>query len=562
MPTVSSEPALNIAIPFWRQFRWRLVTAFVLLAVIPLILVEAATNTIHRSGARAQAFNQLQSVADLKRDQIEGWIGDSTAALGFLLSRPVNDQLVAFANTTAPTAQEQQQINELLSQAIIPPTTISEHATRFRSLFVYLPDGQVIAASDAAMLGRTVVRQPYFQPSQTAEYIQPPYYELSNNTLVMVVTKRLYDQQGQLVAMLGGQLDLAVLGQIMLSRSGLGESGETYLVSHESNYLLTPSRVAGVPLSRAYHSEGIDRAMRGENGSGSYANYLTPPVQVMGVYRWIPELNAALLAETATSEALAAADQTEQIGIVLMLSASLIALLIGLLIATRLAQPITALTNVAALISAGDLSQRAEIQGQNEIGVLAAGFNSMTARLQENVQGLEQRVSERTVALQQVLDGQEATLKELRDAISARQSLEQTIQELSSPVLPVLDGTLVMPLIGVIDSLRANVLVTALLSAIEQHKATSVIMDVTGVPIVDTQVARVLLQAADAARLLGAEPILVGIRPELAQTIVGLGLDLSSLKTQSDLQSGIRYAAQQVADRQRQHKPLISEKHE
>ena len=267
----------------------------------------------------------------------------------------------------------------------------------------------------------------------------------------------------------------------------------------------------------------------------------------MGVYRWLPDLQAALLAETTTAEALAVADQSQRMSLMLMLGACLIALLIGLLVATRLADPIAALTRVAARITSGDLGQRAEIRQRNEIGVLAAGFNNMTARLQQNVQGLEQRVAERTADLQQVLDTQEETLNELREAISARQTLEKTIQELSSPVLPVLDGVLVMPLIGVIDSERAALLVTALLSAIEHHRARIVLMDVTGVPLVDTQVARVLLQAADAARLLGAEPILVGIRPELAQTIVGLGLDLSSLTTQADLQSGIRYALQRQA---------------
>jgi anti-anti-sigma regulatory factor/HAMP domain-containing protein len=543
----SREPSVDLAIPFWRQFRWQLTAAFVLLAVLPVILIEAATNTVSRSGAQAQVFNQLQSVADLKRDQIESWINDSTTALTFLLSRPVNDQLIAFASTTAPTAEEQAQINRLLSQAITPASAIGEQATRFRSLFLYLPDGRIVAASDAALPGRTVIRQPYFTASQTADYVQPPYYELGGNSLVMVITRRLHDSHGQVVAVLGGQLDLAVLGEVMLSRSGLGDSGETYLVSQESHYLLTPSRFSGVPLTRAYHSEGIDRALRGENGAGSYANYLNPPVSVMGVYRWVPEVKAGLLAETTTSEALAAADQTQRIGIVLMLSACLIALLIGLLVATRLASPIIALTRVAARITNGDLNQRAEIRQQNEIGVLATGFNSMTARLQQNVQGLEERVAERTVELQQALDTQEETLNDLRDAINARQTLEQAIQELSSPVLPVLEGVLVMPLIGVIDSTRAALLMSALLGGIEQHHARIVLIDVTGVPLIDTQVARVLLQAADAARLLGAEPILVGIRPELAQTIVGLGLNLSSLKTQADLQIGIRYAAQRQA---------------
>jgi anti-anti-sigma regulatory factor/HAMP domain-containing protein len=545
----SYEQVVAPAVPFWRQIRWQLIAAFVLLAIIPAILIEAIGSSLSRNEAQAQIFHQLESVADLKRDQIEGWISGSTTALAFLASDPVRDRLIAYAKLSAPSADQQRAIDQLLSQAIAPASAADEHLTRFQNLFVYLPAGQIVAASDEALHGRTVVRQPYFKPSLTSEYIQPPYYAPGSNELIMIVTRRLIDSQGQLVAILGGQLDLTILGDVMLARSGLGDSGETYLVSQESHYLLTPSRFEGYPLTRAYRSEGIDRALQGENGAATYANYRDPPSPVMGVYRWVPELRAALLAETTTAEALATVDQTQRLSTIVMLSTCLIALLIGLLIATRLARPIAALTRVAARITGGELDQRAEINQQNEIGVLAAGFNVMTTRLQQNVQGLEQRVAERTVELQQALDQQDATLNELREAIQTRETLERTIQELSSPVLPVLDGVLVMPLIGVIDTERAALLVGALLAAIEQHQARIVLMDVTGVPIVDTQVARVLLQAADATRLLGAEPILVGIRPELAQTIVGLGLDLSSLKTHADLQSGIRYAAQRQAFR-------------
>ena len=85
---------------------------------------------------------------------------------------------------------------------------------------------------------------------------------------------------------------------------------------------------------------------------------------------------------------------------------------------------------------------------------------------------------------------------------------------------------------------------STLLSATERHRARMVIVDVTGVPIIDTQVARVLLKVASAIRLLGAETVLVGLRPELAQTIIGLGLDLTSLVTRADLQSAVSYALQ------------------
>lgn len=217
--------------------------------------------------------------------------------------------------------------------------------------------------------------------------------------------------------------------------------------------------------------------------------------------------------------------------------------LILILLQRKIVQPIKHLSAALEQVANGDLTILVAVTSTDEIGDLQGGFNQMLHNLHDQRDQLTQHkdmLQARAVHLEQ-------TLTELHQSFSERDQLSHAIRELSSPVIPVLAGVLVMPLIGVIDSSRATLLMTTLLSAIEQHQAMIVLMDVTGVPLVDTQVARVLLQAADAARLLGAEPILVGIRLELAQTIVGLGLDLSSLKTQADLQSGIRYAAQRQA---------------
>jgi anti-anti-sigma factor len=150
---------------------------------------------------------------------------------------------------------------------------------------------------------------------------------------------------------------------------------------------------------------------------------------------------------------------------------------------------------------------------------------------------LEARVAERTAELTQALAN-------LSETISARDKLSEAIRELANPVLPVIDRVLVTPLIGTIDTLRATHLQQTLLRAVEQHQAHSLIIDVTGVPIVDTQVAQALVQIAQATRLLGAQTVLVGVRPELAQAIVGLGIDLRTIITQADLQSGVRYTLQ------------------
>jgi rsbT co-antagonist protein RsbR len=99
-----------------------------------------------------------------------------------------------------------------------------------------------------------------------------------------------------------------------------------------------------------------------------------------------------------------------------------------------------------------------------------------------------------------------------------------------------------MPLIGAIDSRRSMTITANLLHTISQQRAQCVILDITGVPIVDTQIAQHLIHTAHACRLLGCEVVLVGIGIEIAQTLVQLGVELSTLVTLADLQAGIAWA--------------------
>ena len=99
-----------------------------------------------------------------------------------------------------------------------------------------------------------------------------------------------------------------------------------------------------------------------------------------------------------------------------------------------------------------------------------------------------------------------------------------------------------MPIIGMFDSIRAQQVMHTLLSGLAASRGKFAILDITGVPVVDTAVAHALLQAARAARLLGTEVILTGIRPEVAQTLVHIGAELGSIITRGTLQSGIKYA--------------------
>lgn len=125
------------------------------------------------------------------------------------------------------------------------------------------------------------------------------------------------------------------------------------------------------------------------------------------------------------------------------------------------------------------------------------------------------------------------------------QAQQAALRELSTPLMPIADGVVAMPIIGTIDTMRAQQIMEALLQGIAEHNASIAILDITGVKVVDTQVAGALIRAAQAARMLGAQVVLTGISPEIAQTLVHIGAEMREMVAKPTLQQGIAYALNQ-----------------
>lgn len=156
--------------------------------------------------------------------------------------------------------------------------------------------------------------------------------------------------------------------------------------------------------------------------------------------------------------------------------------------------------------------------------------------------------------LERALAGEQAARKEAEamaasqaQALAALEQRDATIRELMTPILPLSDHALLLPIIGALDSARAAALTTTMLRATRERQARVVVLDLTGVPVVDTQVADVLLRCAQALTLLGAKAVITGIRADVAQTIVELGVDLSRITTVGSLPEGIRLATKEGA---------------
>lgn len=127
-----------------------------------------------------------------------------------------------------------------------------------------------------------------------------------------------------------------------------------------------------------------------------------------------------------------------------------------------------------------------------------------------------------------------------REEVILRQTDE--IAEISTPVIRVWDGIVALPIIGTLDSSRTQVVMENLLQEIVETGSSIAILDISGVPAVDSLVAQHLIKTVSATRLMGAECIISGIRPEIAQTIVHLGIDLSNIATKASLASALKYA--------------------
>lgn len=190
-------------------------------------------------------------------------------------------------------------------------------------------------------------------------------------------------------------------------------------------------------------------------------------------------------------------------------------------------RPILNLAHMSEAISAGDFSQRVPVTRRDEIGLLQQNFN---------------RMAENILAQQTALAARNA---ELEQSMQAQRQLFETVQQLSTPLLPVWEGVVVMPIVGHVDAARGQAILDTLLRGIAERRARVAILDITGIAAVDTSVVAILTRAMQAAALIGATPMLAGISATTAHLIVQQGIADLRVQTYRNLQSAIVAAIEQ-----------------
>lgn len=379
----------------------RLVTSFLILSVLMVAVVGIAAYDRSKASLREGVFDRLEAASQLKADSIDQWIDEQQRNVVFvagLLSGSkvyggsageLNREVKTLVNRAQ--GPKQQGAHDAISKMLSYVVSKTADAQEF---FILDLQGNILVSTTSRHEGMPQVKAPYFERGSSNTYVQPVSRSDLADTAVITIATPLFDRGGVRVAVVGAVLNLERLDRIVLQQTGLGESGETYLVGADG-------RFANPRMSNQYpdpvSSQGIDAALKQQNGRGLYEDYTGTPV--IGVYMWLPRAGGALLAEMSQAEAFAPARQ-------LALTISLIGLVVVALlgigiygISRRIAKPILAITDTAIAVTDGDLTREVPITSHDEVGTLARAFNHMTARLRGTLEEL--RASQRRLVTAQ-----------------------------------------------------------------------------------------------------------------------------------------------------------------
>ncbi|HSJ52936.1 MAG TPA: ATP-binding protein [Anaerolineae bacterium] len=370
----------------------RLVGYFLFLSLLTAGLVGYAVYVQATDDLEQSVIDRLAAVASLKEDALTRWVNDQSRNLVFVAWMPNIQAQAGRALDESQSSRARQGSREVLAGNL---TSIVSSMSDAEALFIMDLEGRIVVSTDRSLVGYSQDEAALFLQGRSNTYVQPFHPSPFSSKPMMAVATPLFNNSRRRIGVLAAYLSSERVERIIQERSGLGQTGESYLVDSSGTAVTAPtSRTQEFAGGQAISSEGIDAALGGQDGASLYRNYRDVPV--VGVYRWLGDREVALMAEMSRGEAFAPA--TRMARAILVMGAITAAVLgLGLyFLARQIARPILAIAQTASKVAAGDLSQSTPVMTDDEVGVLARAFNQMTAQLRVFYQELESRVTERT----------------------------------------------------------------------------------------------------------------------------------------------------------------------
>jgi PAS domain S-box-containing protein len=356
----------------------RIVVYFFLLSSLIVFLLTAFSYFFFITGTEKRAMEQMTGLATIKANMLNSWVAE----------RERDTVILAQLSDVVGAAKELSSVDALRSR--YDAAYIGLHDF-FIAQAANLPQlmeisilsaegGRILFSTRSSLEGQYRVLDAFFIEGKKGTYIENVYPSPITLQPTLTISTPIRERDGRTVAVLAANLDLETMDTIIRDRTGLGKTGQAYLVDHY-NVFVSSERFGSESYPRGVHSVGIDAAVTGKNGSGMYRDYAGMPV--IGVYRWVSERDLALLVEIHQEEVFAPAQTQTIILVILGLGMVLAAAASIYLLARRIAAPILAVQQAALRVSQGELSAQAPVLTSDEIGELAKAFNLMAVKVRE-----------------------------------------------------------------------------------------------------------------------------------------------------------------------------------
>jgi PAS domain S-box-containing protein len=380
------RPALVRAAGDWlgTSLHRRLVASFLATATVVLALSSLAAFLQARATLRQSLFERLEAVALVKEGELNLWIGDQRGDLIFLAGLDEVVRATVRLAESPPGAEPgtRDRVSMLLDSARSLELDASE------VFLMSTRGGRVLASSDRARIEEYRAQDLYFVNGLQGTWIQNVYASPATGRPTVTISTPVRSGE-QVAGVLAAHLDLTRIDNILAERTGLGTSGEAYLVTALNDFV-SSRRFGREEARRGVHTVGVQRALAGTSGTAVYSNYAG--ARVLGAWRWNEARQLALLVEIAAAEAFAPA--RDLVLTILFFGLGAVALMAAgiVLVARRIAQPILGVAAAAERVARGDFDATAPVVTRDEVGVLARTFNDMTARLRALYDDLSEQI--------------------------------------------------------------------------------------------------------------------------------------------------------------------------
>lgn len=381
---------------FWQgSLRVRLIGYFMLLSLLMASVGPFLSFTLSKKALQSSIVDRLDTASTLKEAELNRWVTDREVDITLISQDP---RLLIQAGVLL----KKDILNTFYSPSYQNLSSyfddVLHYNTNFSEIFILTAvGGEIVLSTSPENEGQYRVTDLYFTEGRKGLYTQNIYPSPATGKPVMTVATPIFNKRGEVLGVIAAHLNMERLDNIILERAGLGVSGETYLVDQYSSFV-SEAKFGRDDFPRGVHTIGIDAALSGESGTDLYLNYNNIPV--VGVYRWIPERDVALISEISQEEAFAPARELSTLIFLLGVGLSLVSFFVIYFLAQQITTPILRIAETAREVAAGHLYKTAPVLTKDEIGVLATSFNSVTERTRDLIHTLEARVAERTRALE------------------------------------------------------------------------------------------------------------------------------------------------------------------